>query len=91
MTSFAIIGHIARTDGAFSLNDLPGTGGRMDVLCRCLNSSLFLSHDLRRERLKQVSDDVYECQTGVSCDVCADNEVCTEIREIVVIRKGAAS
>jgi tRNA (pseudouridine54-N1)-methyltransferase len=48
MTSFAIIGHIARTDGAFSLNDLPGTGGRMDVLCRCLNSSLFLSHDLRR-------------------------------------------
>ncbi len=49
MTSFAVIGHIARTDGAFSLNDLPGTGGRMDVLCRCVNSSLFLSHDLRRD------------------------------------------
>jgi tRNA (pseudouridine54-N1)-methyltransferase len=49
MTSFAIIGHVARTDGAFSINDLPGTGGRMDVLCRCLNSSLFLSHDLRRD------------------------------------------
>jgi tRNA (pseudouridine54-N1)-methyltransferase len=49
MTSFAIIGHIARTDGTFSLNDLPGTGGRMDVLCRCVNSSLFLSHDLRRD------------------------------------------
>jgi len=48
MPSFAIIGHVARTDGAFSINDLPGTGGRMDVLCRCLNSSLFLSHDLRR-------------------------------------------
>ncbi|MCK9592643.1 MAG: tRNA (pseudouridine(54)-N(1))-methyltransferase TrmY [Methanoregula sp.] len=49
MTSFAIIGHLARTDGAFSLNDLPGSGGRMDVLCRCVNASLFLSHDMRRD------------------------------------------
>jgi tRNA (pseudouridine54-N1)-methyltransferase len=49
MTSFAIVGHLARTDGAFSLNDLPGSGGRMDVLCRCVNASLFLSHDLRRD------------------------------------------
>jgi tRNA (pseudouridine54-N1)-methyltransferase len=49
MISFAIVGHLARTDGVFSLNDLPGSGGRMDVLCRCLNSSLFLSHDIRRD------------------------------------------
>jgi tRNA (pseudouridine54-N1)-methyltransferase len=49
MTSFIVIGHIARTDGEFSLNDLPGSGGRMDVLCRCVNASLFLSHDLRRD------------------------------------------
>jgi len=49
MTSFAIIGHHARTDGGFSLNDLPGSGGRMDVLCRCVNASLFLSHDMRRD------------------------------------------
>jgi tRNA (pseudouridine54-N1)-methyltransferase len=49
MTSFAIIGHLARTDGGFSLNDLPGSGGRLDVLCRCVNASLFLSHDLRRD------------------------------------------
>lgn len=49
MTSFAIIGHLARTDGGFSINDLPGSGGRMDVLCRCVNASLFLSHDLRRD------------------------------------------
>ncbi len=49
MTSFAIIGHRARTDGGFSLNDLPGSGGRMDVLCRCVNAALFLSHDLRRD------------------------------------------
>jgi tRNA (pseudouridine54-N1)-methyltransferase len=49
MTAFAIVGHLARTDGSFSLNDLPGSGGRMDVLCRCVNTSLFLSHDLRRD------------------------------------------
>ena len=49
MTSFAIVGHLARTDGVFSLNDLPGSGGRMDVLCRCVNASLFLSHDMRRD------------------------------------------
>jgi len=48
MTSFVIVGHLARTDGDFSLNDLPGAG-RMDVLCRCVNASLFLSHDLRRD------------------------------------------
>ena len=50
-----------------------------------------LSHDLRRERLKQVSDDVYECRSGVSCDVCADNEVCTDIRQIVAIRKSSTA
>jgi len=48
MASFAIVGHLARTDGDFSLNDLPGAG-RMDVLCRCVNASLFLSHNLRRD------------------------------------------
>jgi tRNA (pseudouridine54-N1)-methyltransferase len=49
MTAFAIVGHLARTDSGFSINDLPGSGGRMDVLCRCVNASLFLSHDLRRD------------------------------------------
>ena len=49
MTLFAVVGHRARTDGGFSLNDLPGSGGRMDVLCRCVNAALFLSHDLRRD------------------------------------------
>jgi tRNA (pseudouridine54-N1)-methyltransferase len=48
MTSFVILGHLARTDGEYSLNDLPGAG-RMDILCRCVNASLFLSHDLRRD------------------------------------------
>ena len=50
-----------------------------------------LSHDLRRERLKQVSDEVYECQSGIACDVCTDSEVCTDIRQIVAIRKGGST
>lgn len=47
MTSFVVIGHCAKTDGSFSLNDLPGSGGRMDLLCRCVQASLFLSHGIR--------------------------------------------
>jgi tRNA (pseudouridine54-N1)-methyltransferase len=49
MTVFAIVGHLARTDGAFSLNDCAGGAGRMDVLCRCVTASLVLSHGLRRD------------------------------------------
>ena len=49
MKRFIVIGHKALTSGDFSLNDMPGSAGRMDVLCRCVNSSLFLSHDLRRD------------------------------------------
>ncbi|GFO97663.1 hypothetical protein ig2599ANME_1868 [groundwater metagenome] len=48
MKIFIIIGHKAVTT-PFSLNDLPGAAGRMDILCRCVNAALFLSHDLRRD------------------------------------------
>jgi tRNA (pseudouridine54-N1)-methyltransferase len=48
MKNFLIIGHKAVT-GTFSLNDLPGAAGRMDILCRCVNAALFLSHDIRRD------------------------------------------
>ncbi len=49
MPVFAVIGHRARTDGTWSFNDMPGGAGRMDVLCRVVNTSFFLSHDLRRD------------------------------------------
>ncbi|MCX9085660.1 MAG: tRNA (pseudouridine(54)-N(1))-methyltransferase TrmY [Candidatus Methanoperedens sp.] len=48
MKNFLIVGHKAVTE-TFSLNDLPGAAGRMDILCRCINAALFLSHDLRRD------------------------------------------
>ena len=46
---FLVIGHKALTTGKFSLSDMPGSAGRMDVLCRCINSSFFLSHSLRND------------------------------------------
>ncbi|MEA1984800.1 MAG: tRNA (pseudouridine(54)-N(1))-methyltransferase TrmY [Euryarchaeota archaeon] len=49
MRHFLIIAHKALTTGDFSLNDMPGSAGRMDILCRCVNTSLFLSHDMRRD------------------------------------------
>jgi CO dehydrogenase/acetyl-CoA synthase beta subunit len=47
-----------------------------------------LAHDLRRERLRETADGSYECENPVSCEACPDNDVCSEIREILVIRKG---
>jgi len=49
MRDIVIIGHKAKTDGDFSLNDLPGSAGRMDILCRCVSSALFLSFGMRRD------------------------------------------
>ncbi|PKK85359.1 MAG: tRNA (pseudouridine(54)-N(1))-methyltransferase TrmY [Thermoplasmata archaeon HGW-Thermoplasmata-1] len=49
MRRFLVIGHKAKTDGDFTLNDLCGGAGRIDVLARCVNSAFFLSHDLRRD------------------------------------------
>jgi len=51
MTSFLVIGHTASTDASFSLNDLPGGGGRMDLICRAVGSSLFLSHGIRTDTI----------------------------------------
>ncbi len=49
MRRFVILGHKAAINPDFSLNDLPGGAGRMDVLCRAIGAAFFLSHDLRRD------------------------------------------
>jgi len=46
---FVIIGHRATTSPDFSLDDLAGSTGRLDILLRCINSAFFLSHDLRSD------------------------------------------
>lgn len=47
MRQFLISGHDAPTTPEFSLDDIAGGAGRLDVLCRCVNSAFFLSHDIR--------------------------------------------
>lgn len=49
MRRFVVVGHNVNADGDFSLNDLCGGAGRLDVLLRCVSSAFFLSHGLRRE------------------------------------------
>jgi tRNA (pseudouridine54-N1)-methyltransferase len=49
MKDFIIIGNKAATGGKISLNDLPGSAGRMDVLCRCITAALFISFGMRRD------------------------------------------
>jgi len=44
---FAIIGHRAQSSGKLNLNDLAGSGGRIDVLARAVNTALFRSHGIR--------------------------------------------
>ncbi|MDY6864828.1 MAG: tRNA (pseudouridine(54)-N(1))-methyltransferase TrmY [Halobacteriota archaeon] len=43
------MGNTAVTISEFSLNGLPSSAGRLDILCRCVNSAFFLSHDIRRD------------------------------------------
>ncbi len=45
---FVVHASKARGDGKFTLKDLPGSGGRMDIVARCINSSFFLSDDIRK-------------------------------------------
>ncbi len=49
MRQFIVLGHETALDPDFTLNDLPGSAGRLDVLCRCVNSALLLSHGVRTD------------------------------------------
>ena len=49
MRRFLIVGHRASTDPAFSLDDLAGAAGRLDILLNAANAALLLAHDLRRD------------------------------------------
>ncbi|XVH32480.1 tRNA (pseudouridine(54)-N(1))-methyltransferase TrmY [Haloferacaceae archaeon DSL9] len=47
MRQFIVLGRNVPTTPEFSLDDITGGAGRLDVLCRCVNSAFFLSHGLR--------------------------------------------
>jgi tRNA (pseudouridine54-N1)-methyltransferase len=49
MRRFAVIGKKAVASPDFSLDDLPGTSGRLDVLLRCVRAAMLVSHGIRRD------------------------------------------
>lgn len=49
MRRFLVVGHRAVTSAKFSLDDLAGAAGRMDILLSAANAALLLAHDLRRD------------------------------------------
>ncbi len=49
MRTFVVVGHKATTSPDFSLEDIPGTSGRLDILCRCITASFVLSHGIRKD------------------------------------------
>jgi len=57
---FVVTGHDVPTTPEFSLDDLPGGAGRLDLLARCVTSALVLSHGLREDvRVHLVLADEY--------------------------------
>ncbi|MFB6192483.1 MAG: tRNA (pseudouridine(54)-N(1))-methyltransferase TrmY [Haloarculaceae archaeon] len=49
MRRFLVAAHEVPADGEFPLDDLPGAGGRVDVLARCVGSAFLLSHAIRED------------------------------------------
>lgn len=49
MRTFVVVGHKATTSPDFSLEDIPGTSGRLDILCRCITAAFVLSHGIRKD------------------------------------------
>ncbi len=48
MREFIIYSNKGVTTSDFHIKDLPGSGGRMDLMARSIISALWLSHDMRR-------------------------------------------
>ncbi len=44
-----VVSHTVPLDGDFSLSDLPGGAGRIDILCRCAVETFLLSHGSRKD------------------------------------------
>ena len=49
MRTFIVVGHKATTSPNFSLEDIPGTSGRLDILCRAVTAAFMLSHGIRKD------------------------------------------
>ena len=63
MRQFLIVGHEAPTTPSFSLDDLAGGAGRLDILCRCVTSAFVRSHGIREDvRVHLVLNDQFTVQ-----------------------------
>ena len=51
MRTFVVVGHKATTSPNFSLEDIPGTSGRLDILCRAVTAAFVISHGIRKDVL----------------------------------------
>ncbi len=49
MRTFVLVSHTTPPDGQWPLDDLPGAGGRVDVLARAVTAALCTSHGLRAD------------------------------------------
>lgn len=49
MREFVLYARKAVTSPDFALDDLPSSGGRMDLVARCVCNALWISHALRRD------------------------------------------
>jgi len=49
MRTFIIVSHTAPLEADFSLDDLAGGAGRLDVLCRYVTAAFLLSHGIRTD------------------------------------------
>ncbi len=49
LRNFIFKGNKTITSDDINLKDLPGSCGRLDLVCRCVSSSLFLSHGIRKD------------------------------------------
>ncbi len=49
MREFIVLGHEVPTEPGIDLDDLPGSAGRLDVLCRCVTAGLLHSHGIRSD------------------------------------------
>lgn len=47
MRRFLVLGHTAASAPGFSQKDLAGSGGRIDILARCMPAAFLVSHGLR--------------------------------------------
>jgi tRNA (pseudouridine54-N1)-methyltransferase len=46
---FVVVGQTASASGDFSTENLPSSGGRIDVLLRCVRAAFLVSHGVRRK------------------------------------------